>query len=301
MGGNFLSATPDTQYTAQALSRCSLTVHVSTKLNRSHVVPGAEAIILPCLARSDRDLQAGGEQFVSCENSMGVVQSSKGVLKPVSDQLLSEPAIVCKLAMSTLGSRSKINWQSYMENYDRIRDAIEKTIPGFENYNERVREPGGFYLPNCNREGKFQTGSSKAHFNVAAVEKIKLKPDELMMMTIRSHDQFNTTIYGLNDRYRGIHNERRVILMNDGDIRRLNLKDGDAVDLYNHHGGIERVARNFIIVTYPIPSGCTATYFPETNVLVPIDSVAEKSNTPTSKLVIITLKKHTQKSASALS
>lgn len=291
MGGNFLSATPDTQYTAHAIQRCNLTVQISTKLNRSHLIHGNEAIILPCLARSDKDLQQSGEQFVSCENSMGVIQSSKGVLKPASDSMLSEPAIVCNLAMATFGKRSVTKWQSYKDNYDLIRDDIEKTIAGFENYNERVRKPGGFYLPNCNRNGEFDTLSAKANFNVAIAERIKLKQNELMMMTIRSHDQFNTTIYGLNDRYRGIYNERRVILMSASDIEKLNFKEGESVDLYNHYGGIERVARNFIIVSYPVPSGCSATYFPETNVLVPIDSVAEKSNTPTSKLVIITIKK----------
>jgi molybdopterin-dependent oxidoreductase alpha subunit len=291
MGGNFLSATPDTQFTAQAIQRCNLTVHVSTKLNRSHLIHGDEAIILPCLARSDKDFQQSGQQFVSCENSMGLIHRSIGVLKPVSDTLLSEPAIVCKMAMATLGNRSNTRWQSYMDNYDLIRDDIEKTIPGFENYNERIRIPGGFYLPNCNRDGEFATTSAKANFNIAMAERNELKENELMMMTIRSHDQFNTTIYGLNDRYRGIYNERRVILMNASDIERLHCKEGESVDLYNHHGGVERIARNFIIVSYPVPRGCTATYFPETNVLVPIDSVAEKSNTPTSKLVIITIKK----------
>ena len=291
MGGNFLSATPDTQFTAQAIQRCNLTVHVSTKLNRSHLIHGDEAIILPCLARSDKDFQQSGQQFVSCENSMGLIHRSIGVLKPVSDTLLSEPAIVCKMAMATLGNRSNTRWQSYMDNYDLIRNDIEKTIPGFENYNERIRIPGGFYLPNCNREGEFATTSAKANFNIAMAERNELKENEMMMMTIRSHDQFNTTIYGLNDRYRGIYNERRVILMNASDIERLHCKEGESVDLYNHHGGVERVARNFIIVSYPVPRGCTATYFPETNVLVPIDSVAEKSNTPTSKLVVITCKK----------
>ena len=292
LGGNFLSASPDTLYTARALRRCNLTVHVSTKLNRSHLVHGHEAIILPCLARTDIDIQAGGEQFVSCENSMSVVQSSKGVLKPVSKQLLSEPAIVCRLAVATLGNKSVIKWHAYFENYDVIRKDIEKTIPGFENYNERVRKPGGFYLPNCNREGAFNTFTEKANFSVSVSEEVKLEEDELMMMTIRSHDQFNTTIYGLDDRYRGIYNERRVILMNESDIHRLGFKDGDIVDLHNQYRGKERIARNFIIVAYPIPARCTATYFPETNVLVPIDSTAEKSNTPTSKLVVITIKKH---------
>ena len=292
MGGNFLSATPDTRFTAEALSKCRLTVHVSTKLNRSHLVTGAQALILPCLGRSDMDMHNNENRFISCENSMGVVQLSKGVLPPVSDQLLSEPVIVCKLAKAVLGRKSQINWDIYAENYDVIRADIERTIPGFENYNERVRMPGGFYLPNCNREGNFDTLSQKAHFNIGNLHNPELKEDELMMMTIRSHDQFNTTIYGLNDRYRGIHNERRVILMHENDMARRNLKSGDVVDLYNHFDGIERVAYRFVVVPYPIPEGCTATYFPETNVLVPINSVADKSNTPTSKMVILTIRKH---------
>ncbi|MFT3912048.1 MAG: FdhF/YdeP family oxidoreductase [Ferruginibacter sp.] len=290
MGGNFLSATPDTLYTAAALRKCKLTVHVSTKLNRSHLVHGEEALILPCLGRSDKDHVNNEDQFVSCENSMGVVQQSKGILKPVSKSLLSEPVIVCMLAKATLGNKSKINWDKYLEHYDHIRTDIERTIPGFDHYNERVRIPGGFYLPNCNREGSFDTATKKAQFNIAVFEPTLLAKDELMMMTIRSHDQFNTTIYGLNDRYRGIHNERRVIMMNQQDMNDRNLKSGDIVDLYNDHGGIERVAHKFIVVPYPIPKGCTATYFPETNVLVPISSVAEKSNTPVSKLVIIKVK-----------
>ncbi len=292
LGGNFLSATPDTTYTAEALRKCKLTVHVSTKLNRSHLVHGEEALILPCLSRSDKDVINGTEQFVSTENSTSVVQSSKGVLKPVSDQLLSEPVIVSRLAQATLGNRSKISWDKYAQNYDIIRNDIEKTIPGFENYNERVRTPGGFYLPNCNRDGKFDTTTSKAQFNITKFQEPDLKEDELMMMTIRSHDQFNTTIYGLNDRYRGIYNERRIILMNVNDIKKRELKDGDAVDLFNYNDGIERAARNFIVVSYPIPEGCTATYFPEANVLVPISSTALKSNTPTSKQVIIKVMKN---------
>ncbi|HMI66219.1 MAG TPA: FdhF/YdeP family oxidoreductase [Cyclobacteriaceae bacterium] len=287
LGGNFLSATPDTGFTAEALRACRLTVHVSTKLNRSHLVHGEEALILPCLARSDKDTINDEEQFVSCENSMGVVQSSRGVLKPVSNQLLSECVIVCRLAEATLGSRSKINWGKYALHHDSIRDDIERTIPGFENYNARVRIPGGFYLPNCNRDGQFDTASAKAHFNIATFAGLPVKEDELMMMTIRSHDQFNTTIYGLNDRYRGIYNERRVIFMNQKDINRRELKKGDHVDLFNYHDGIERIARKFMVVDYPIPEGCAATYYPETNVLVPITSLADKSNTPTSKQVII--------------
>jgi molybdopterin-dependent oxidoreductase alpha subunit len=291
MGGNFLSATPDTQYTATALRRCSLTVHVSTKLNRSHLVHGQEALILPCLGRSDKDIVNGEEQIVSCENSMGVIQLSKGVLSPVSDQLLSESVIVCRLAKAALGNRSTINWDKYLQHYDHIRDDIERTIPGFTDYNKRVRLPGGFYLPNCNREGAFNTTTKKAHFNIAPVSTIQLHGDELLMMTIRSHDQFNTTIYGLNDRYRGIYQERRVILMNEQDMVQRNLQSGDVVDIFNHHDGIERVAHRFIVVPYPIPPQCVATYFPETNVLVPVNSVAKKSNTPVSKGVIVTVKK----------
>lgn len=291
MGGNFLSATPDTLHTAQALRNCDLTVQVSTKLNRSHLVHGKEALILPCLGRSDKDKQIGGIQFVSCENSMGVVQMSKGILEPVSPQLLSEPAIVCRLAKATLHDRTKIDWDKYMADYDSIREDIEQTIPGFENYNERVRQPVGFYLPNCNREGRFETASAKARFTVSTISPQLLADDELMMMTIRSHDQFNTTIYGLNDRYRGIYNERRVILMNQSDMNRRDLKSGDVVDLYNSFDRVERVAHQFIVVPYPIPESCAATYFPEANVLVPLTSVADKSNTPTSKMVVIKVKK----------
>lgn len=292
MGGNFLSATPDTTYTAEALRKCNLTVQISTKLNRSHLVHGAEALILPCLGRSDKDMINGENQFVTCENSMGVVQSSKGVLKPVSPKLLSEPVIVARMARAVLGGFSRVNWEKYTQHYDAIREDIEKTIPGFNDYNKRASIDGGFYLPNCNREGSFDTFSGKAHFNIAIPIVTKLKEGELMMMTIRSHDQFNTTIYGLNDRYRGIYNERRVILMNQADMNQRNLKSGDVVDLFNDHGGKSRVAHKFIVVPYPIPKDCTATYFPETNVLVPVDSVADKSNTPTSKMILIRVRRH---------
>jgi molybdopterin-dependent oxidoreductase alpha subunit len=292
MGGNFLSATPDTKFTAEALRKCNLTVQISTKLNRSHLVHGEEALILPCLGRSDKDMINGINQYVTCENSMGVVQSSKGVVKPVSPKILSEPVIVARMARAVLGSRTKVNWEQYAQHYDAIRDDIEKTIPGFEDYNKRALIPGGFYLPNCNREGWFDTLNSKANFNIATPVSMDLEEDDLMMMTIRSHDQFNTTIYGLNDRYRGIYNERRVILMNQADMNKRGLKQEEVVDLFNYFGGIERVAYKFIVIAYPIPEGCTATYFPETNVLVPVDSVADKSNTPTSKMVILKVKKH---------
>ncbi|MFN2456196.1 MAG: FdhF/YdeP family oxidoreductase [Pyrinomonadaceae bacterium] len=290
LGGNFLSATPDTEYTAEALRHCRLTVHVSTKPNRAHLITGEQALILPCLGRTEIDAQAEGEQIVSTENSMGVVQMSKGVLKPASEQLRSECWIVANLAKATLGKRSTVDWDAMAANYDRIRDSIERVIPGFENYNERVRRPGGFYLPNLAREGKFMTATDKANFTLHDIPKHELAPDQLVMMTIRSHDQFNTTIYGLEDRYRGIHNERRVIFLNAADMRDMNLKQGDVVDLTSHFDDGERYARHFIAVPYDIPRRCAATYFPETNVLVPIGSVAEKSNTPVSKYVVISVK-----------
>ncbi|MDZ4716303.1 MAG: FdhF/YdeP family oxidoreductase [Cytophagales bacterium] len=292
MGGNFLSATPDTHYTAKALRTCELTVHVSTKLNRSHLVHGKEALILPCLGRSDQDVQDGQAQFVSCENSMSVVQLSKGILTPVSSYLLSEPAIVCRLAQATLGTRSRVKWDRYEKNYDDIRDDIARVIPGFDNYNEKVRKPGGFYLQNPVRDKQFSTKGERARFTVSEITEHRLAENEYMMMTVRSHDQFNTTIYGLNDRYRGIENERRVIFMNEKDMAREGMRAGDVVDLHNHHGVVHREARKFVVVPYPIPEKCTATYFPETNVLVPIDSTADKSNTPASKTVVITLTRH---------
>ena len=295
MGGNFLSATPDTTYTAEALRKCALTVHVSTKLNRSHLVHGTEALILPCLARSDKDEHDGQVHFVSCENSTGVVQMSKGILEPISDNLLSEPAIVCRLAKATLMERSVINWDKYEKNYDHIRDDIEKVIIGFEGYNEKVRNKGGFYLPNGTRTRQFDTLNKKANFTVTDLEVPVVGADELMMMTIRSHDQFNTTIYGLDDRYRGVYNERRVVFMNEKDMVQHNMQAGEIVDLYNNHEGIERVARQFIVVKYNIPEKCIATYFPETNVLVPIHSVADSSNQPASKSVLVKIRKHEMK------
>ena len=294
MGGNFLSATPDTNFTAEAMRKLDMTVHVSTKLNRSHLVHGKEALILPTLSRSDKDMVAGEAQFISCENSMGVIQMSQGILEPISKNLLNETQIVCGLAKATLSGRTVVDWDKYAGSYNEVRTVIEKVIPGFDDYNQRVRIPGGFYLPNAPREGKFESEKhgSKAVFSITNLPENKLADDEYRMTTIRSHDQFNTTIYGYEDRYRGIHNERRVIFMNEKDINAAGLKAGEKVDLFNHHGGRERIARLFVVVPYNIPERNTATYYPETNVLVPIDSVAEKSNCPSSKLIIIRIKKH---------
>ncbi|HEX8236188.1 MAG TPA: FdhF/YdeP family oxidoreductase [Abditibacteriaceae bacterium] len=296
MGGNFLSATPDTTYTAEALRRCRLSVQVSTKLNRGHLITGKQALILPCLGRTERDVQANGEQFVSVENSMGIVHASRGSLEPASENLLSEPAIVARLATATLNGhstaqeRSTIDWNELVADYDHIRERIQKVINGFEDYNRRVREPGGFYLPNAARERQWKTATGKANFSVHAVPRHDLQPGEFMMMTMRSHDQYNTTIYGLDDRYRGILNERRVVLLNAQDMEEAGLAAGQVVDLISHFEGQQREAKRFIVVEYSIPRRCAATYFPEANVLVPVGSVAEKSNTPTSKSVVITLR-----------
>ncbi len=288
LGGNFLSATPDTAYTARALRHCRLTVQVSTKLNRSHLVTGEHALILPCLGRTERDVQAGAAQVITVEDSMGIVHGSHGHLAPASDHLRSEPAIVAGIASATLG----VDWSGFIADYDTIRDRIARVIPGFDNMNARVREPGGFALPHSVRDRReFATTNGRAQFTVHSIPQFDLAPGQLVMMTIRSHDQFNTTIYGLDDRYRGISNGRRVVLLNAADIAERGFADNDVVDIVSHFRGVQRRAQNFRIVAYAIPQGCAATYFPETNVLVPIDSVAAGSRTPTSKSVIISLER----------
>lgn len=293
MGGNFISATPDTEFTAKAIQQCSLTVQISTKLNRSHLIHGKKALILPCLGRSEKDFQSSGEQFITVENSMGVVHQSKGHLMPHSNQLLSEPAIVAGLAKATL-QNTTTDWSGMVGNYDFIREKIEATIPGFQNYNQRVRIPGGFALPNNARENDFTpTATRKANFSNNKPSAIPLKDHQFLMMTIRTHDQYNTTIYGLNDRYRGVLNERRIIFMNPDDMEQHGLQKLDKVNLTSHFNGEERHALGFLIVPYDIPRQCTATYFPETNVLVPIKSKADISNTPTSKTVVISIAKET--------
>lgn len=291
MGGNFLSATPDTEYTARALQNCDLTVHVSTKLNRSHLIHGKKALILPCLGRSEKDAQESGIQFVSVENSMGVVHASSGHLAPLSKSLLSEPAIVAGMAKASL-SNTTLDWFELIKDYDRIRDKIEATIPGFDNYNNRVREKGGFYLSNTARNKDFSsTQTGKANFTINTISDIVLQKNQFIMMTIRTHDQYNTTIYGLDDRYRGVINERRVIFMNPTDMKEQGLEKLDTVDLISHFNQEERIAKSFLVIPYSIPKQCTATYFPEANVLVPLQSKARISNTPTSKTIIITIHK----------
>ena len=294
MGGNFLSAMSDTNRTSTALSNCNLTVHISTKPNRSHLVTGKTGLILPCLGRTEEDIsQIAGKQFVTVENSMGIVHSSTGTFKPASDKLISEPAIVSGIAgaLESRLERSGIPWKNLSENYDLIRDLIENTIPGFEDYNVRIKSKSGFYLPNPPRDSRtFKTKNGLANFVSSDISYAK-SSDKFMMMTIRSHDQYNTTIYGLDDRYRGIKNGRRVVLMNNIDIVNLGLSKGSMVDLSSEMKSGLVVSPNWFVVPYEIPEGNIATYFPESNILIPLDSVADRSNTPTSKSVPISITK----------
>jgi molybdopterin-dependent oxidoreductase alpha subunit len=285
LGGNFLSATPDTGRTAALLERCGLTASVSTKLNRTHLYPGRTALILPCLGRTEIDLQATGPQFVTVEDSMSVVHRSQGVLAPAGEHCKSEPAIVAELGRVLLGEVAA--WDELIADYDRIRSLIEQVIPGFEDYNARIREPDGFVLPNGARDGTFSGLGGRARFTVSALPDLALPPGRLRMMTIRSHDQYNTTIYGLDDRYRGVKGERRVVFVNTADMVELGLIERQVVDLVSEWAGEERIAPRFIVVPYDLPRRCCATYFPEANPLVPLDSVADRSNTPTSKSVVI--------------
>ncbi len=292
MGGNFQLATPDTDYTSDALSKCNLTAQVITKLNRTALVTGKQSLILPCLGRTEKDVQNGIEQYQSTESTMLNVQVTHGILEPASEHLRSEPWIVGKLAQAVLRDRTTVDWEAMINNYDVIRDSISRVIKGCENYNENVKRDGGFYMPNPPRDGVFPTDSGKALFKSSELTKIELKNDELLMTTIRAHDQFNTAIYELNDRYRGISGSRRVILMNETDIIERGLKQGEVVDITSYFDGEKRFANSFIVVPYPIPRQCAATYYPETNVLVPLKSTAKKSNCPTSKSVIITVAPH---------
>ncbi|MFN2427668.1 MAG: FdhF/YdeP family oxidoreductase [Candidatus Binatia bacterium] len=289
MGGNFAAATPDSARAARALERCDLTVHVSTKLNRSHVVTGAEAYILPTLGRTERDAQAGGRQFVTVEDSMSMVHRSEGTIRPASDHLRSEPTIVAGLARATLGDSSRVPWEDLEADYGRIRDRIERVIPGFERFNERVQEVGGFRLPNAARNRSFATASGRAHLTVNPLTGVKLAPGEFLLMTIRSHDQFNTTVYGMDDLYRGIRGERDVVFMNADDARDAGLAGGDRIDVTSRSGGVERVIRAFRLVAYDIPRRCLAAYFPEANGLVALEDFAEGSRTPAYKSVRVTV------------
>ncbi len=293
MGGNFLSAMSDTNRTSSALKNCNLTAHVSTKPNRSHLITGKIGLILPCLGRTEEDTSdVVGKQFVTVENSMGIVHSSTGTFKPASKNLISEPAIVSGIggALESRLERSGVPWKNLSENYDLIRDLIENTISGFEDYNIRIKSESGFYLPNPPRDSRtFKTKNGLANF--ISHDLSFAKSSDFMMMTIRSHDQYNTTIYGLDDRYRGIKNGRRVVLMNENDMSNHGLSKDSLVDLSSEMKSGLIVSPKWFVVPYDIPEGNVATYFPESNMLIPLDSVADGSNTPTSKSVPIKISK----------
>jgi molybdopterin-dependent oxidoreductase alpha subunit len=290
MGGNLLGAGPDTNFIAEALQRCRLTVHVATKLNRAHLVTGRRALLLPCLGRNEVDLRPDGTpQFVTVEDSMGIINPSRGHLRPASEHLLSETVIIARLAKAVLGKRSKVRWDELASDYDRIRDEIAAVVPGFKDFNERIKN-SFFYLPNLPRDRReFPTEQGQAVLTANPIRPFEVGPGEFALMTMRSHDQFNTTIYGLDDRYRGIFNGRRVLFMNPQDVEASGFVAGQPVDITSHFADRTRQATHFLVVPYDIPRGCVATYYPEGNVLVPIASVADKSNQPTYKSVRVTL------------
>jgi molybdopterin-dependent oxidoreductase alpha subunit len=296
LGGNFVAASPDTEVTEAAMRNAALTVQVSTKLNRSHVVTGGEALILPALGRSEQDHTGGREQRVTVEDSMSAVHASRGPLHPASEHLRSEVDIVCSTALATLGADHPVPWAELRADYSEIRRRIARVVPGCEDYDIRVDTPGGFVLPHPPRDSRtFQTASSRAVLSVTPLEVLQVPEGRLLLQTLRSHDQFNTTIYGLDDRYRGIKGGRRVVFVHPDDIAALGWSEGDVVDLVGEwtdpRSGdySERVARDFRIVGYEQPRGCAAAYYPETNPLVPLDHTAEGSRTPASKSLVVRL------------
>ena len=293
LGGNFVGAMSDTTVVVAAARSTDLSVQVSTKLNRSHVVTGAAALILPCLGRTEVDVQLSGEQFVSVEDSVCAVHASRGVVVPVAPTLLSEVAIICRLARAVLADRVEVDWAGLEADYDGIRDHIAHVVPGCENYNELIRQADGFVLPNGPRDSRsFTTSSGKAQLTVNVLEHLERPAGRLLLQTLRSHDQFNTTIYGNDDRYRGIKKGRHVVFVNAQDLAELGFVDGDRVDVHSEfRDGVDRMLRGYRLVEYPTPRGCAAAYYPEANVLVPLDSVAERSNTPVSKAVLVRLER----------
>ncbi|MEE7447418.1 CbbBc protein [Methylobacterium radiotolerans] len=296
LGGNFLRATPDTPVVAQALASCRLTVHIATKLNHAHLVPGAVGYLLPCLGRTEIDRGAEGKiQIVTVEDSMSMVHGSGGINKPASKELRSEIAIIVGMAQATVGSAA-IDWAGFAADYDRIREAIAATIPGFTGYNSRVRKPRGFMLRNLAAERVFDTASGRANFSADALpaetdhQAARKTRDTYVLQTFRSHDQYNTTIYGLDDRYRGVYGERRVVFAHPDDLAEIRDRLGERVDILGtHDDGITRRAEDFRLVPFDMPRGSLAGYYPELNVLVPLSTFGEKSDTPTSKSVLVTL------------
>jgi molybdopterin-dependent oxidoreductase alpha subunit len=290
VAGNFVRAAPDSPVTEDAMRQCTLTAHISTKLNRSHTVCGRTALILPTLGRTERDIQATGEQFVTVENSMSEVHTSSGRLEPASKVLLSEVAIICRLARRTLDGKAPIPWGDFEADYGTIRERISRIVPGLQHFNRRVARPGGIRLPNPVNEGVYPTPVGKALFTCNAWEMPQVPDGHLLLQTLRSHDQWNTVPYTENDRYRGIHGSRRVVLVNPEDVSRLGLAAGRRVDVVSVWADdVERRAEGFEVVPYPTSPGCAAAYYPETNVLLPLDSVAEASNQPTAKSIVVRL------------
>ncbi|ARO34127.1 oxidoreductase alpha (molybdopterin) subunit protein (plasmid) [Rhizobium sp. NXC14] len=298
LGGNFARATPDSALVEKALRRLKLTVHIATKPNHSHLMPGEASFILPCLGRTEMDLNAAGSgQLVSVEDSMSMVHGSAGINRPASPHLLSEVAIIAGIAQATVGS-SVVDWAELADDYDRIRDHIAATIPGFENYNARLRKPRGFHLRNSAAHREWQTPAGRASFSCPALpeetvhQRARRGEGRFALQTFRSHDQYNTTVYGLDDRYRGVYGERQVIFIHPADLKAMNAEAGDRVDVIGEHDdGIERIARDFRFVPYDIPRGSIAGYYPELNVLVPLGSAGEESDTPTSKSIMVSLRK----------
>jgi molybdopterin-dependent oxidoreductase alpha subunit len=291
LGGNLVAAISDTAAAEKAMHGTEMTVQVSTKLNRSHAVIGTEALILPTMGRTEVDLQASGPQFVSVEDSVCAVHGSHGRIAPVAPGLLSEISIITRLARAVLGDSVPVDWAGFEGNYDLIRDHISHVVPGFEQFNVQVRQKGGFILPNGPRDSRtFNTATGKAMLTVNELEALERPAGRLILQTMRSHDQFNTTIYSLNDRYRGIKNGRDVIFVNPDDLTELNLEDGQRVDIFSEwKDEPDRVLRDYRIVSYPTAKGCAAAYYPEANVLIPLSSAAVGSNTPVSKAVIVRL------------
>ena len=291
LGGNFLMAASDTEYTAKAIQNCKLTVQISTKLNRTHLVTGKTALLLPTIGRSEKDMKNGKPRYFTVENSMGRVTQSKGILKPASDTIKSEPEIIAELADTYFKGKHSVEWKAMGEDYSLIREKIDQVAKGFNDTEKRSKDVG-YYLPNNVRELDFsKLPNGKAQLSINKPPKHELKPDEFMLMTIRSHDQFNTTIYGLDDRYRGVYNERRVIFMNPEDMEQSNLKKRDVVDISSNYDNTERTAHRFIVIPYKIPKGDLAAYFPETNVLVPYNHFADRSKTPISKSIKVRIEK----------
>lgn len=291
LGGNFLMAASDTEYTAEALQNCSLTVQISTKLNRSHLVTGKTALVLPTIGRSEKDEKNGKLRFFTVENSMGRVHRSKGLLKPASNKIKSEPELIAEIADAFFKGNHPVDWKALSEDYDLIREYMDKVIKGFKKTQERS-EGAGYYLPNNVRKLDFsKLPGGKAKITLNNLPEFKLEKDEFLLMTIRSHDQFNTTIYGLNDRYRGVYNERRVLFMNPTDMQNRGLKEKEIVNITSSYDGKDRTAYNFLIVPYTIPIGNLAAYYPETNILVPYNHYAYRSNTPISKSIKVKVEK----------